>query len=174
MLTPYIENGEYVPWIASGAVKFLDGFTKKTHTVFEVGAGGSTLWLAKRADYVISYENNRGWYDTVCICLLDEKCENVDLIYTADGSFPVTPKCDILFIDSKDMGDRIETAKFLYPCLNVNGILVIDDMETQNRYKRTRDVFGVPDKIFKGRTLMPESNTETAIWIKRNAGSPQR
>jgi precorrin-6B methylase 2 len=166
MENPYQENGEFVPWIASGAVEFIESVLTKESVVCEVGSGGSTLWFSKLAGRVISYENDQNWYDCVNKHIKAAGFNNVDLVFTATQDFILPEKFDLVLIDSKGFGDRTDAVKKLYPYLKFGGYLVVDDMEVFDRYRLIGEILGKPNYIFKGRNLMPESQTETAIWIK--------
>src|SRR5262245_28763699 len=50
-----------VPWLTFGAVRFLESRLASTQRVFEYGSGGSTLFLARRVEQVISVEHDVRW-----------------------------------------------------------------------------------------------------------------
>jgi predicted RNA methylase len=166
MEKPYQENGEFVAWIANGAVEFIEGVLTKESVVYEVGSGGSTLWFAKLAGRVISYENDQNWYNCVNEHIKAAGFNNVDLIFTAIQDFILPEKFDLVLIDSKGLGDRVNAVKRLYPYLKSGGHMVVDDMEVFDRYRIIGQILGKPNYVFKGRKFLPQSKTETAIWIK--------
>jgi hypothetical protein len=49
------------PWISMGAILAIEGVLNHTHRVLETGAGGSTVFFAKRALSVRSYERSEEW-----------------------------------------------------------------------------------------------------------------
>lgn len=51
------------PWITFGATRFLGRKLSRHARVFEYGAGGSTLYFAKRAAEVVSVEHDAAWLD---------------------------------------------------------------------------------------------------------------
>jgi hypothetical protein len=53
------------PWITFEAISFLKGIISDNMKVFEYGAGGSTLFFAKRAKEVISIEHDEVWFQNV-------------------------------------------------------------------------------------------------------------
>jgi predicted O-methyltransferase YrrM len=61
-----------VPWITIGAIRFLDGWLHSSMKVFEYGSGGSTLFFAKRADFVESVEHDADWARKVQRVLTEE------------------------------------------------------------------------------------------------------
>ena len=65
MLPGHSPLSEEVPWITFRAIDWLDAFIKPDMNAFEYGAGGSTLYLAKRVRHVVSVEHDTGFYGTV-------------------------------------------------------------------------------------------------------------
>ncbi len=53
--------GDRMPWISYDAIKVLDKCLTKKSTVFEFGAGGSTLFFLDRVARVYSVEHNPEW-----------------------------------------------------------------------------------------------------------------
>lgn len=49
------------PWISFAATRFLEKILTKDTRVFEYGAGGSTLFFARRVGQVFSIEHDRTW-----------------------------------------------------------------------------------------------------------------
>jgi hypothetical protein len=54
-----------LPWMTFNAIRFIDRKLSKNMRVFEYGSGGSTLFFCRRAQYVISVEHDRSWYELV-------------------------------------------------------------------------------------------------------------
>lgn len=54
-----------VPWWTYDAIERVEDFlrARKASRVFEYGSGASTVWLAKRADSVISIDHDAGWIE---------------------------------------------------------------------------------------------------------------
>lgn len=53
---------EQYPWLVYEAVDWLSRYLKPNMSVFEWGSGGSTLFLAKRVNFVYSIEHDSTWY----------------------------------------------------------------------------------------------------------------
>ena len=70
-----------LPWFSFASIAFLDRYITSAMEVFEFGAGGSTLYFARRAGRVISTENDAHWVDRVERALAAEGCGNVELQY---------------------------------------------------------------------------------------------
>lgn len=53
------------PWLPNAAIRWLDGIIKPDWHIFEWGAGGSTLWFARRAATVEAVEGDAAWASQV-------------------------------------------------------------------------------------------------------------
>lgn len=131
----YISEPE--PWFTFPAVSFLKENLREDMTVFEWGAGSSTLWFAEKVNYVVSVEHDKGWYDNL-------KCvvgSNIDLVFASEESD--------LYIDSLDKVDnarvfvidgrrRVQCARKVLECLDngriEKGSLVVFDDAHRARY----------------------------------------
>lgn len=69
---------EGIPWVTYDALRQLDSMVTPTMWVFEFGAGGSTVFFAKRAARVVSVEHDAGWQRLVQQELADRS--NVEYI----------------------------------------------------------------------------------------------
>lgn len=84
-------NKEAPPFITKESVKFIEKRIKPEDNVLEFGSGGSTVWFARRANKVVSFESggyiirpnkfNRSldWYLRLKKKMTKEKIENVEL-----------------------------------------------------------------------------------------------
>jgi Methyltransferase domain len=68
-----------MPWISFPAIDFLANWVSREHRVFEWGSGGSTLFFANRAGWVVSMEHDAEWHARVKVMLKERQIENVDL-----------------------------------------------------------------------------------------------
>jgi len=55
-------EGKPIPWLTYPALDFLSGRITAGMSVFEYGAGNSTLWWGARVDRVVSCEHDKEWY----------------------------------------------------------------------------------------------------------------
>ncbi len=60
--TPLLDQS---PWIVFAAIQFLERKTNKRMRVFEYGAGGSTLFFARRVREVVTVEHSDSWANDV-------------------------------------------------------------------------------------------------------------
>ena len=54
-----------IPWLTYPAIDFLAGLSRPTWSVFEYGAGSSTLWWEKRVARLVSVEHDAAWAEQV-------------------------------------------------------------------------------------------------------------
>ena len=69
-----------VPWITFRAIDWLENYLKPDMSVFEYGAGGSTLYLAKRVRNVVSVEHDEAFYKWVKDILSQRALHNCQLM----------------------------------------------------------------------------------------------
>lgn len=71
-------DGRPMPWLVYPMIRLLSDRCKASNlSVFEYGAGSSTLWWAERAERVTSVEHDATWYDS----LLRQVPSNVALLH---------------------------------------------------------------------------------------------
>lgn len=125
-------DGEPVPWLNYPIIHFLSERIKPDMTVFEYGAGNSTVWWASRVKQVISVEHAHEWYDA----LVTTVPANVELIFADHTDVEhysgivakYTGQFDILVIDSRH---RISCAKNGLTSLKADGVIIWDDTERE-------------------------------------------
>jgi len=151
-----------LPWISWAAIDFLKDFVGEKMHVFEYGAGGSTLFFARRCHRVVSVEDDQKWFKTTGDRLALNGVTNVELRFRPitsrqpedfAGSSYVNAigeeRYDVILIDVGENLDEIERpACFKRAEQNVapGGIIVFDDswyppyapLRTSSRAKRVR------------------------------------
>ena len=68
------------PWIAQGAIRFLDRALDAKGHGLEWGSGRSTLWFARRLKHLTSVEHNEGWHREVASRLARAGITNTRLL----------------------------------------------------------------------------------------------
>lgn len=69
-----------VQWITFKAKAWMESYLKPDMSVFEYGSGGSTLFLSRRINTLISVEHDKSWYRKVSSALSREKISNCEYI----------------------------------------------------------------------------------------------
>ena len=75
-----------LPWWTFDAIEETDKFLKSRQgaKVFEYGSGASTIWLARRAAFVVSIEHDEGWHAIVSQQLAPYRNVRLELIEPDD------------------------------------------------------------------------------------------
>lgn len=128
----YDENKEINPWWGKTIIDFLKPRLNKKLSVFEWGAGNSTLFWSQNVKDVVSIEYDKKWYEK----LIDEVPENVKLKYYGleyGGDYckailDEDKKFDIVLIDGRD---RVRCAKNAISMLKEDGVIIWDDTERE-------------------------------------------
>jgi predicted O-methyltransferase YrrM len=131
----------------------------------EWGSGRSTVWLAQRAEHLISIEHNDYWFDRVKKTLCDKGADNVELLYAPleekDKGQPeyvrVAAKqprasLDFVLVDGRLRDQCTEIALQL---LKPSGMLIIDDAA---RY--IRHPYCCPQSV------MAQNGHPSQLWAK--------
>jgi hypothetical protein len=136
-----------LPWISFGALRFLRSYVRPTHTVFEYGGGGSTLWFARHARSVLTMESHPDWHRTLTATLAakgltNTVCEFHPISGDTPEAFQSDPffrriesgKWDIILIDcycghsaSRYGFTRPFALELAFQQLNPGGLIVLDD-----------------------------------------------
>lgn len=66
------------PWIPFECREYLESLTGPKDFVFEYGSGGSTLYLARRVEKLVSVEHDNEWYSIVSRIIEKEGLENCE------------------------------------------------------------------------------------------------
>jgi hypothetical protein len=130
---PVDSNNEPIPWLTYPFIDFIIPRLSNRLTLFEFGAGNSTLFYAKRVKEVVSIEHNKDWYKKISKQAMD----NVKLIYKElNEEYPkylqtLNRKFDIIIVDAEE---RVNCIKYSLNALSEAGVIVLDDSE-RSEYK---------------------------------------
>lgn len=121
-------RGHELVWYTYPAINFLENKDFTGKTILEFGAGQSTLWWSKRANQVISFENDETWGQyihshipsNVSLHIVDYN--NHDNIY----SYLDKDKYDVIIIDGID---RIGCSKISVNILAEDGFIILDNSD---------------------------------------------
>ena len=126
------KDGNPIPWYTYPAIEYLAQFDYSDKSVFEYGCGNSSLFWAKRAQKVISIEDNPKWFDKWC-GLFHEP--NLDVRWRDEGEiyekaiFEDNQKYDVIVVDGKR---RAECAQCAVQVLAKGGVIILDDSDRIN------------------------------------------
>jgi precorrin-6B methylase 2 len=123
-------EGKPLPWIAYGAIRFLESQVRSDLRVFEYGAGNSTRWWAARVSRVVSCESDADWVSEI----RDGLPSNASIRHVPlepPGAYETAARdsgenYDIIVIDGRR---RVECARHSLEALTPNGIVIFDNSE---------------------------------------------
>jgi hypothetical protein len=132
-------HGEPLPWLTYPAIDFLGSLSLEGKRVLEFGSGYSTLWWAKHADSVLSFEADRRWMDSMAhrmpanATVLPLPTDPNDKFHRTVGLDTLLKETlgdqrfDVIVIDGVD---RVGTARASLPYLAERGIVVVDNSDS--------------------------------------------
>lgn len=123
-------DGNSLPWLTYPAIEFLKTRIQKEMSVFEYGAGESTLWWASRVKEIVSIEHNKEWHEKIARRIP----ENVSLMHIeldCGGAYSrkiseFNDRFDIVVIDGRD---RVNCALNSLGALKPGGVIVFDNSD---------------------------------------------
>ncbi len=124
------------PWFTFPAVSFLENNLKQDMTLFEWGAGSSTIWFSDKVKQVVSIEYDSNWYDA----LKNRLSSNVELLFSEESStlyidsIETIQDINVFVIDGRRRVDCAEKV-LEYLTKNKTSALVVFDDAHRKRYE---------------------------------------
>jgi len=117
-------------WLSPEATAFMDSIDRPEWNVLEHGAGGSTLWFAKRCKWVLSIETDPKWYER--LMLMRQEYTKISIILadkTLSRELPsmLFGKFDLMLIDGEPIEDRVEWAANAIKLVKPGGWVCLDN-----------------------------------------------
>jgi predicted O-methyltransferase YrrM len=127
-----------IPWLAPDAIEFLRGLLRPNHRVLEHGAGGSTVWLARRVAWVTSLEHSRSWLEATERALVERGLRHKAAVKEVPGGehpdFEAQARAtfngrrwDLAFVDGQVFA-RAAMIRIAAETLRPGGWLVVDNV----------------------------------------------
>lgn len=168
------KDGNPIPWYTYPAIEYLTQFDYSNKKVFEFGCGYSSLFWSKRAEQVISVEDNPDWY-------LRWKGEfgeaNLDIRWRDEGEgyfnaiFEDDDCYDVIVVDGKLRSECAETA---VEKLAKGGMIILDDSDRINtslEYVKAVEVLKKANLLqvdFYGFCPMNNYTKTTSLFLSRD------
>jgi len=164
------------PWIATGAVAFLEKFLGgiKEPRILEFGSGCSTLFFAEFTSNLISVEHSPKWHDLMQQALRQRNLK-VDLRLISHNYYEVCQKFspnyfDLIIIDGKYRMACLQAARSI---VRPGGVIMLDDSNMREKYEVANEIMFDWQRFMtsemKGNPLNPHETlelSETTWWIK--------
>ncbi len=120
-------DGHPIPWYTYPAVEYLRQLDFRDRTVFEYGAGNSTLFWSAIAKRVVSVEHEREWFERMravvpanCQMLFAGNADDyINAVRRTDGF-------DVIIIDGQS---RLACASAAVEALRPGGLIILDNAD---------------------------------------------
>jgi hypothetical protein len=119
-----------IPWLSYPFLHFFEPRLKKEFSVFEFGAGNSTLWFQDRVGKVRSVEHSMQWFEEMkaklkahAVISYQPESENDAYAHEVlkDGD-----KYDLILVDASD---RYYCTLYALQALTTTGVIILDNAE---------------------------------------------
>ena len=168
------------PWLGPEAIEFFQGILRPGFRVLEHGAGGSTIWLARRVAWLTSMEHDPSWLAAVERALVESGlrhkaavvrvpiAQEPDFKDRAGAAIASGRRWDLVYVDGHVSG-RAFVIELGAQQLRPGGWMVIDNVGGRDGdpdyWERT---YGVADAL---RRLDGWERTDIQAWVdgKHNA-----
>lgn len=156
VVSPNIQPLEMqLPWISYGAIDYLNNYLKSEMSVFEWGAGGSTLYFSEWCKSITSIESNTDWLNKLNEEIEHSARDNIELLHrelslSSLEDFKSSPyaqalgekRYDVIFIDGYEEDLQLRPYCFERALDNIKpgGIIIVDDSWRYPQLRIGRDV----------------------------------
>lgn len=132
-------DGNPIPWYTYPAIEYLSQFDYSQKKIFEFGCGNSSLFWARRAEKVVSIEDNLQWFEK---WQGEFREENLDVRWRDEGEgyynaiFEDGQQYDVIVVDGKR---RADCARCAVRALAPGGLIILDDSDRINTSQEYKD-----------------------------------
>jgi predicted O-methyltransferase YrrM len=160
------------PWIVPAAVGWLRRRIRSGWSVLELGSGRSTVWFARRAGRVVSFEDNEYWFPRTRERLEETGLRNVDLRLRSVEHFPREVASlpddgfDLVVVDFLEAPTvtRIDCLELAMKKVRPGGYLLLDDSDRPGYAEAYELLAGWDERRFTGVKDEWPAACETAIF----------
>lgn len=168
------KDGNPLPWYTYPAIEYLSQFDYSGKKIFEYGCGYSSLFWARRAERVISIEDNSAYFDKWSA---NFKEPNLDIRWRDEGEiyeqaiFEDDDCYDVIVVDGKR---RFQCAAAAVEKLAPGGMVILDDSDrinTSQEYVKAVANLRSADLIqvdFYGFCPMNSYTKTTSLFLRRD------
>jgi predicted O-methyltransferase YrrM len=160
------------PWIVPAAVGWLGRRIRRDWRVLELGSGRSTVWLARRAGTVTSFEDNEFWLERAREMLREAEIENAEVRGLPVESFAAElerledASLDLLVVDFLEApgAERVEAVRAGRSKVRPGGYLLLDDSDRPSYAEAYELLDGWRERRFTGVKDEWPAACETAVF----------
>lgn len=160
LAAPVGKDGTPLPWYCYPCIDFLSARDFSDKRILEFGGGNSTLWWAKRAASVLTFEGNEGWAERIKKDAPSNACIN----FVSDAetkNIRVKDSFDVVIVDGLDRGKALEIA---VDVVTETGAIICDNSDRYNYQKHVPKAFSRVD--FHGYVPGVVNPQATSIYFK--------
>lgn len=168
------KDGHPIPWYTYPAIEYLSQFDYSAKKIFEYGCGYSSLFWARRAEAVVSIEDNptyfAKWQEIFKEPNLDIRWRDEGEIYE-NAIFENDTLYDVIVVDGKR---RVECSAAAVKKLAPGGMIILDDSDrinTSQEYVQSVAALKSADLIqvdFYGFCPMNNYTKTTSLFLRRD------
>ena len=167
-------DGNPIPWYTYPAIEYLSQFDYSNKKILEFGCGYSSLFWARRAEKVVSIEDDLNWFER---WKKEFNEPNLDIRWRDEGeiyehaAFEDKEKFDVIVVDGKR---RWQCAEVAVKVLQDGGFIILDDSDrinTSQEYVKAVEILRQADLLqvdFYGFCPMNNYTKTTSVFFKRN------
>jgi hypothetical protein len=167
---PVDRLGGALPWFSYPCIDFLKQLDYREKSIFEWGAGHSTLFWSARAKRVVSIEHDPDWY-AYLRPLLADNCElflsTIDNEVYVDKIRDYPEGFDVIVIDGTYLG-RVAGSKIAREHLKEGGFVILDNSDQSLQSARVLRDAGLLQVDFTGFCPGNGYAQTTSIFFDRN------
>lgn len=135
---------QWAPASIAEVEKILTNSVNRNYVVFEWGSGCSTPWLAQRAKYVFSMDDDGNWSKRAAAMCAELNVHNVDFSTYKAGDikyleaifwFAEMGGIDLAVVDGVD---RMRCFEYAVKYVRTGGLILLDDSETYKQRKQLK------------------------------------
>jgi predicted O-methyltransferase YrrM len=166
LLARRLVGSQTEPWMASGAIRWLDENLSKDMSLLELGAGSSTGWYAARVKRVVSIEPDPTWLAAVTASLRD--LGNVELIGAPiREALPrlLRESFDVVIVDHSEINGDLTRPEALAQISSQTAIIVLDDSDRPSYQHSITAMSEWTQSRYRSYRSKPIAPTETTIFV---------
>jgi len=161
---PCTEDGRVIPMYTYPCYEYLRSIDWSTATVFEFGAGFSTVWWNETAKSVVSgVEHNEEWFKSISSSLPNAKLtletDKNKYINACSGMY------DVIVVDGEH---RADCASHAIEHLNEGGMIILDNTDIYDTAKNILDDADLIPMHFHGFKPIHVETETTSCYVKRD------
>lgn len=170
---PVDAEGREIPWFTYPAIEYLSQWDLSGKTVFEFGAGNSTIFWCRQGARVVSVESNRAWYERVRprlaanaeLHLVEETARYAARLMEGPGLF------DVIVVDGIE---RRACCAAALQKLRPGGVIILDNSDWHHHCAALLRAAGLLEVDFSGFGPINGYTWTTSLFFRRDFDFPRK